>query len=136
MSDSKPKLILVDELCHCGRPLHYTDPVAERFVREMIALKGPNLVVTVAGRSWSVPRHYLALHGLKGSEVASLGFREIREEKPAPKYEPGKLKPADGYELLDEGRAIKCYVCGMVSHNPNDVAQRYCGNCHRFHEDT
>jgi len=41
----------------------------------------------------------------------------------------------ESYEILDEGRAIKCLICGMVSHNPNDVAQRYCGKCHRFHED-
>ena len=70
------------EMCHCGKPLHYTDPKALDFVNEMIRLKGPNLVVTVNGRSWIVPRHYLALHGLKGSEVASLGFPEIRREEP------------------------------------------------------
>lgn len=70
------------------------------------------------------------------AQILRLGDNPEYDEPPAPKYEPGKLKPADGYELLDEGRAIKCYVCGMVSHNPNDVAQRYCGNCHRFHEDT
>lgn len=50
----------------------------------------------------------------------------------------GELPPLsqDPYELLDDGRAIKCLICGKVSHNPNDVAQLYCGNCHRFHEDT
>jgi hypothetical protein len=25
--------------------------------------------------------------------------------------------------------------CGAVSHNPNDVAQRYCGGCHEFHQE-
>jgi ribosomal protein S27AE len=30
---------------------------------------------------------------------------------------------------------IVCPRCGMVSHNPNDVEQRYCGNCHAFHDD-
>lgn len=30
---------------------------------------------------------------------------------------------------------IKCLVCDMTSWNPNDVTNRYCGNCHRFHED-
>ena len=30
---------------------------------------------------------------------------------------------------------IVCPKCGMVSHNPNDVRERYCGNCHAFHED-
>ncbi|HET9376404.1 MAG TPA: hypothetical protein VFO40_15630 [Chthoniobacterales bacterium] len=25
-----------------------------------------------------------------------------------------------------------CPHCGMISHNPNDVTQRYCGLCHRY----
>lgn len=37
------------------------------------------------------------------------------------------------YELLDEDTAIKCYLCGLVSHHPKDVEQRYCGKCHFFH---
>lgn len=32
-------------------------------------------------------------------------------------------------------KAIECLRCGMVSHNPNDIDQKYCGNCHKFHED-
>ena len=39
------------------------------------------------------------------------------------------------YLLLEEGKAIQCLTCHMVSHNPNDVEQRYCGKCHKFHED-
>lgn len=31
--------------------------------------------------------------------------------------------------------AIKCLVCERVSYHPNDIAQRYCPFCHRFHED-
>lgn len=31
--------------------------------------------------------------------------------------------------------AILCLRCGMVSYNPNDIAQRYCGRCHLFLED-
>jgi hypothetical protein len=30
---------------------------------------------------------------------------------------------------------IRCSRCGLKSYNPNDVANRYCGSCHRFHED-
>lgn len=26
--------------------------------------------------------------------------------------------------------SITCPVCGMTSHNPNDVTEGYCGNCH------
>lgn len=41
------------------------------------------------------------------------------------------------YELLEPCAtgygAIKCLKCGMVSHNHNDVFNRYCGCCHTFH---
>jgi hypothetical protein len=32
------------------------------------------------------------------------------------------------------GFAISCRVCGRVSHHPEDVARRYCGHCHAFHD--
>jgi protein-arginine kinase activator protein McsA len=31
--------------------------------------------------------------------------------------------------------SITCPACGMTSHNPNDVTQRYCGNCHGYIDD-
>lgn len=31
--------------------------------------------------------------------------------------------------------AIRCKGCGLVSHHPDDVAQRYCAFCHVFHND-
>jgi hypothetical protein len=31
--------------------------------------------------------------------------------------------------------SITCPRCGMTSHNANDVRERYCGNCHLFHDD-
>jgi hypothetical protein len=39
----------------------------------------------------------------------------------------------NGYSIGDDGRSITCLRCGRTSHNPNDVAHRYCGYCHRFH---
>ncbi len=30
---------------------------------------------------------------------------------------------------------IKCLLCGLVSYNLNDIRQRYCAACHRFHDD-
>ena len=68
----------ISELCFCGKPLHYSDPKYQRMTEELIADKGEDVVVSVDGRSWNVPRHYIALHGLKGREVASLGFVEIK----------------------------------------------------------
>jgi hypothetical protein len=51
---------------------------------------------------------------------------------------PFKRKPADPpvellFVILDGGKAIKCMACGMTSHHPRDVEQRYCGNCKKFH---
>lgn len=37
------------------------------------------------------------------------------------------------YEIVDNGLGIKCLACGMISYNSNDVANLYCGNCHKFH---
>lgn len=33
------------------------------------------------------------------------------------------------------GDSITCMKCRQTSHNPNDVAQRYCGFCKVFHDD-
>jgi hypothetical protein len=41
---------------------------------------------------------------------------------------------APRYRLLENGQAIQCLTCTQVSHNPHDVAQRYCGHCHQFLE--
>lgn len=38
------------------------------------------------------------------------------------------------FTVSEDGKAITCLVCGMTSHNPHDVANRYCGNCRVFHE--
>jgi hypothetical protein len=31
--------------------------------------------------------------------------------------------------------SIDCRACGMRSYHPEDIARRYCGNCHAFHDD-
>lgn len=36
--------------------------------------------------------------------------------------------------FLDAGKAIKCLICDKVSYHPDDVANRYCGFCHEFHD--
>jgi len=39
------------------------------------------------------------------------------------------------YEILDDGKAIRCLRCGCISYNSNDVQQRYCGKCKVSHDD-
>jgi hypothetical protein len=72
-----------EELCHCGRPLHYTDPLVADFTRDLVKRQGPTVKVSVGGRIWEVQRHYIALHGLAAAELPELGFPEVEGEPPA-----------------------------------------------------
>lgn len=36
------------------------------------------------------------------------------------------------FAVLEDGAALRCLLCGYVSHNPNDVAHRYCPNCRLY----
>lgn len=65
-------------MCHCGRPLHYQSASAEALVTTIVNTLGPHIVVSdSSGRRFLVPRHYIALHGLRQSELATLGFAEV-----------------------------------------------------------
>ena len=52
---------------------------------------------------------------------------------------PLEQKISEPYRIIiDPGsgrKAITCNTCGKTSHHPQDVVQRYCGYCHRFHDD-
>lgn len=67
-----------ENLCACGKPLHYTNERTEARVKELVDLFGEFVNVTVAGRTWRVQRHYIALHGLKARELPDLGFKELQ----------------------------------------------------------
>ena len=46
-------------------------------------------------------------------------------------------QPRVSYEIGADAsglRWIKCFLCGLVSYNANDVEQLYCGCCGRFHQ--
>lgn len=62
--------------CACGRPLHYSYPGSERVMREIVAMQGETVVITVTGgESYRVPRHYIALHGLAAADLRGLAAR-------------------------------------------------------------
>jgi hypothetical protein len=65
------------KLCFCGKPLHYTDPAIQASVQKLVDELGESIPVTTGGRTWMVPRHYIALHGLRAKEIAGLGFEEV-----------------------------------------------------------
>lgn len=65
-----------NNLCHCGQPLHYSSPAIQASVERIIAERGEKVEVSARGRTWLVPRHYIALHGLQEEHLPTLKFEE------------------------------------------------------------
>jgi hypothetical protein len=66
-------------MCHCGQPLHYTDPEIGKLVANLVRDLGEHLLVRDSrGRQWKVQRHYIALHGIRDADLPDLGFEEVR----------------------------------------------------------
>lgn len=71
-------MVAQEKMCLCGKPLHYKNPRSQEYVERQIAELGERVKVkhVETGRIFMVPRHYIALHGLKGEELPALGFEE------------------------------------------------------------
>lgn len=67
------------EICPCGQPLHYPNATTRSYIEDLIRTLGRTQIVTTPDGSWEVPRHYIALHGIKAVELPTvaekLGFR-------------------------------------------------------------
>lgn len=69
--------------CVCGLPLHYRSSFARAAIDALVLHAGPDMPVTdlSTGRTWRVPRHYIALHGLAAPELPMIadryGFPEV-----------------------------------------------------------
>jgi hypothetical protein len=64
-------------LCHCGQPLHFTDPMIEAYFTDLVRVLGPTVKIQAGGKTFEVQRYYVALHGLKAAELPGLGFPEV-----------------------------------------------------------
>jgi hypothetical protein len=63
-----------EDMCHCGLPLHYTDNKFKTMVDEMVKNYGSTIEVVSMDKTYRVPRHFIALHGLNSIDLDSLGF--------------------------------------------------------------
>lgn len=64
------------KLCACGKPLHYADASNWAKVERLVALLGEFVCVRLSdGTGYEVPRHYIALHGIKAQELPELAER-------------------------------------------------------------
>jgi hypothetical protein len=67
------------QMCFCGKPLHYSDIAMFEKVEKLVEQLGANVRVVGMGngKTYAVPRHYIALHGLNAQELPELGFKEV-----------------------------------------------------------
>jgi len=77
MENSLSGTTLDNEICHCGRVLHYYDPQVEATMRRLVKSHGAFMPITVGNRTFLVQRHYVALHGVQGANLPELGFEEV-----------------------------------------------------------
>lgn len=70
-----------EQLCPCGQPLHYGSDTARHIVENYIAKVGATVAISTPEGTWRVPRHYVALHGIKADDLpelaALLGFERV-----------------------------------------------------------
>jgi len=59
--------------------------------------------------------------------------RALLRDRPDATHDCGEWIAGGRCELC-ERPAIVCPRCGRVSFHPQDITNRYCGACHRFHE--
>lgn len=66
--------MIVEELCPCGKPLHYNNLVIREIVESMIERHGPTVLIrrVEGGPGFMVPRHYIALHGIEGKNIEKI----------------------------------------------------------------
>jgi hypothetical protein len=89
-------------LCHCGQPLHFTDPMIEAYFRDLVRALGPTVKIQAAGKTYEVQRYYIALHGLVAADLPELGFPEVAppETLNTVPLDPGEPpEPVIGYVL-------------------------------------
>lgn len=109
---------IVLDRCPCGRPwMHYSNLENQRYTEGMVRRLGPTLQWTVSGRTWLIPRHYLAQHGLQGWNT-DIGFPELGM--------PGCL-------IFPELPALTCSGCGLTTYNFAEVQSRFCSKCGVFY---
>jgi hypothetical protein len=75
-------MMRMEKLCHCGKPLHYPSKVVKELVEAVVESFGEYVTVTVQGKRYKVPRHYIMVHGIIANVVPLLGFEELSNEPP------------------------------------------------------
>jgi hypothetical protein len=90
-----------EEMCPCGKPLHYTDEAEKAFVDSMVDSLGLEVEIEVRGVGvFSVNRHYIALHGFKGEDLEELAAKGIVRKIRGVEREPTNISDSESLIVL------------------------------------
>jgi hypothetical protein len=70
----------MNNLCHCGQKLHFSNERQKRELEEVINRFGENITIRHGVKKYLVPRTYIALHGIRDKDISKLGFKEITDD--------------------------------------------------------
>lgn len=102
-------------MCACGQSLHYSDPVMRQMVAELVDALGPDVTVEVPGvGSFRVPRHYIALHGVKAVDLPALAARYGWASEAAWVSTPVSCSHAGHKVRWRTGADDGCDTCGVT----------------------
>lgn len=66
---------MTETRCACGKLLHYSSTFQMALVESFVKRSGETVPVHTPQGKWRVPRHYIALHGIKEQELPELAKR-------------------------------------------------------------
>jgi hypothetical protein len=66
--------------CACGKPLHYSSPAIQATIQELVDQLGPAVRMHYGQKQYDVQRHFIALHGVRGRDLAALAARGLVQE--------------------------------------------------------
>ena len=70
-------------MCACGEPLHYSDLRIALEVTVLSNTLGLCIPIWLGEHAYLVPRHYIALHGIRAVDLPSSGFATVTREEAA-----------------------------------------------------
>lgn len=70
--------------CACGEPLHYSNAETEAQIARLTAELGEYVTVALLDGRYRVQRHYIALHGVTGSQIPRLADEGVVERLAVP----------------------------------------------------
>lgn len=149
LKEQKTKCDIVERFCDNSKVPHKSDLFGIFDIIAMDKEKGIIGIQSCGGNDFFshykkiiVDRRDMALMWLYcGGKIELWGWRLVQKVRGKkwmiykPRIQNITMNDFKKYFINNRGKSIICMTCGKESHNPNDVREKYCGYCHKFHDE-